>query len=108
MLRCGRVGETYNLGSGEELSIDELADAILGILAKPATLKRYVEDRPGHDRRYLLDHSKIERELGWRPSISFREGLTQTVEWYQAHRDWWWPKKHVAAAVDEFSWGASM
>ncbi len=102
VLLHGRGGEAYNVGSGEERSIEEIADAVLALLAKPALLKRYVEDRPGHDRRYLLDHSKIERELGWRPRVRFEEGLRETVGWYRDHRDWWEPKKH--AVLDEFAW----
>lgn len=107
VLRDGRLGETYNIGTGEERSIEQIADAVLEILAKPPTLKRYVEDRPGPDRRYLLDHSKIRRELGWRPTISFEDGLRETIEWYGGHRDWWLPKKLGTTAVDEFSWSAS-
>ncbi len=103
VLLRGRVGETYNIGSGEEHSIEEIADAILGILGKPADLKRYVEDRPGHDRRYLLDHGKITAELGWRPRIGFDDGLRATIEWYRAHREWWAPKK-ATSRIDEFAW----
>jgi dTDP-glucose 4,6-dehydratase len=102
VLLRGKVGETYNVGSGDERSIEEIADAILDLLGKPRTLKRYVQDRPGHDRRYLLDHSKIERELGWRPRILFADGLREAVTWYQTNRAWWEPKKE--AAVDEFAW----
>jgi dTDP-glucose 4,6-dehydratase len=105
ILRGGRIGETYNIGSSEERSIDDVADAILAILGKPSSLKTYVEDRPGHDRRYLLDHTKIERELGWRPEVSFDDGLRSTVEWYAGHPDWWRVKK--AKRLDEFAWPAS-
>ncbi len=104
ILRHGRIGETYNVGSGEERSVGDLADRVLSILGKPLSLKRHVEDRPGHDRRYLLDHKKLEQELGWRPRLSFAQGLPLTVEWYRAHRDWWWPKKN--AVVDEFAWSS--
>src|SRR5918912_1968711 len=86
VLREGRLGETYNVGSRTEASIEELADRILGLLDKPASLKTIVPDRPGHDRRYLLDASKIERELGWRPSIDFERGLDETVPWYADNR----------------------
>lgn len=105
VLRGGRLGETYNVGSGVERSIDQIADAVLGALGMPPTLRTYVDDRPGHDRRYLLDHSKIERELGWRPSIPFESGLSATVDWYRARRDWWAVKKERALAeVDETAW----
>ena len=60
---------------------------------KPESLKTIVPDRPGHDRRYLLDSSKIGRELGWQPEIGFDEGLRETVEWYEANRAWWEPLK---------------
>jgi dTDP-glucose 4,6-dehydratase len=57
-------------------------------MGKPPSLIRFVKDRPGHDRRYAIDCSKIERELGWRPSVSFEDGLRDTVRWYAANRDW--------------------
>jgi dTDP-glucose 4,6-dehydratase len=67
-----------------------------------------VEDRPAHDRRYLLDHTKIERELGWRPRVVFEDGLAATIRWYAEHRDWWMSKRTaLAGAVDERAWGAS-
>jgi dTDP-glucose 4,6-dehydratase len=103
VLRDGRVGETYNVGSRLEASIEELADRILALLDKPASLKTIVPDRPGHDRRYLLDASKIERELGWRPSIDFDDGLEETVRWYADNRDWWEPLKR-RAPVEETAW----
>jgi len=89
ILLKGRVGESYNIGTGVEKSIEQITDAILDILGKPASLKTYVPDRPGHDRRYLLDSSKIRRELGWEPRISFEDGLRQTVEWYRDNQEWW-------------------
>lgn len=108
VIRRGRAGETYNVGSGEERSVEQLGDEILAILDKPRTLKRYVEDRPGHDRRYLLDHAKIERELGWRPEIRFDDGLRTTVAWYRDHRGWWAPKKaRLADELDETRWAAA-
>ncbi|MCL4446355.1 MAG: dTDP-glucose 4,6-dehydratase [Actinobacteria bacterium] len=91
VIERGRVGETYHVGSGVEASINEIADLILSVLAKPDSLKTIVPDRPGHDRRYLLDTSKIEGELGWRPEIGFKDGLSETVEWYASNRAWWEP-----------------
>ena len=105
ILERGKIGETYNVGSGDERSVEEIADAVLAGANKPATLKTYVEDRPGHDRRYLLDHSKITRELGWKPEIEFTAGLRSTVEWYRANRAWWEPKR--AAVLDEAAWSAA-
>ena len=89
IIQNGKVGETYNVGSGLEKSIEEIADIILETLNKPATLKTYVADRPGHDRRYLLDSSKICRELNWKPEIDFESGLRDTIHWYVENRAWW-------------------
>ena len=106
VLLRGRIGETYNIGSGDERSVEEIADAVLDATGKARTLKTYVEDRPSHDRRYLLDHSKISRELGWEPRVGFAQGLRETVGWYRDHRDWWEPKRALAlAGVDESRWG---
>jgi dTDP-glucose 4,6-dehydratase len=99
----GTLGETYNVGSGLEVSIEELADLVLLLTGKPATLKTIVPDRPGHDRRYLLDSSKIRRELGWEPQIGWEQGLRDTVEWYRANRAWWEPLKE-RAPVSETAW----
>jgi len=105
VLDRGQSGETYNVGSGDERSVEEIADAVLELLEKPRSLKSYVDDRPGHDRRYLLDHSKITRDLGWRPAVSFERGLGETVAWYREHRGWWSPKKLATRKqVDEFAW----
>jgi dTDP-glucose 4,6-dehydratase len=99
----GRAGETYNVGSGNEASIEEIADLVLAALEKPAELKTIVPDRPGHDRRYLLDSSKLRRELGWKPEIPWEDGLGETVQWYAANRDWWEPLK-ARAPVEESAW----
>jgi dTDP-glucose 4,6-dehydratase len=100
VLERGTVGETYNVGSGREASIEEIADRILELTGKPAELKTIVPDRPGHDRRYLLDSSKLRRELGWEPEREFGAGLAATVEWYAVHRDWWEPLKERAPVVE--------
>ena len=102
----GRVGETYHVGTGVEASIEEIADRVLAALGKPQTLKTIVPDRPGHDRRYLLDASKIRRQLGWTPQIDFHLGLAQTVEWYAGRRDWWEPLRGRAPVV-ESAWQSS-
>jgi dTDP-glucose 4,6-dehydratase len=104
VLERGRIGETYHVGSGVEASIDEIADAVLAALGKPATLKTIVPDRPGHDRRYLLDSGKIARELGWTPSVPFAEGLPATVRWYADHRSWWEPLRDRAPVVEQLAW----
>jgi dTDP-glucose 4,6-dehydratase len=103
VLERGREGETYNVGSGVERSIAEIADLVLELTGKPASLKTIVPDRPGHDRRYLLDSSKLRRELGWEPEISFEAGMRSTVEWYRENRDWWEPLKE-RALVRETAW----
>jgi dTDP-glucose 4,6-dehydratase len=104
ILDDGRVGETYHVGTGEERSIEEIADAVLAALGKPASLKTIVPDRPGHDRRYLLDASKIRAELGWEPQVSFESGLRETVEWYAASRDWWEPLLERAPVDETAAW----
>jgi dTDP-glucose 4,6-dehydratase len=103
VLREGRLGETYNVGSGVEATIEEIADRILELTGKPASLKKIVPDRPGHDRRYLLDATKIRQELGWTASRGFDEGLAETAAWYEANRDWWEPLK-ARAPVEESAW----
>ncbi len=89
VIKDGKIGETYNIGSGVEKSIEEITDFILNILEKPQNLKTYVPDRPGHDCRYLLNSEKIHSELGWKPTIPFEQGLEQTIQWYIENRDWW-------------------
>jgi dTDP-glucose 4,6-dehydratase len=103
VLQRGRVGETYLVGSGIEATVEEIADRVLDALGKPQSLKKIVPDRPGHDRRYLLDSSKLRTELGWEPAFDFDEGLRATVEWYVEHRSWWEPLKG-RAPVSETSW----
>jgi len=84
----GRVGEVYNIGGRTEKTNLELTHLLLDLLGKPRSLIRFVADRPGHDRRYAIDCSKIERELGWRPTVAFDEGLRQTIAWYQNNSAW--------------------
>jgi dTDP-glucose 4,6-dehydratase len=103
VLERGRVGETYHVGTGVERSIEEIADSVLAALGKPQDLKKIVPDRPGHDRRYALDWTKIRDELGWTPSIEFEPGLTETVRWYADHREWWEPLRE-RAPVREDAW----
>jgi dTDP-glucose 4,6-dehydratase len=103
VLERGREGETYNVGSGVEASIEEIADLVLRLTGKPESLKTIVPDRPGHDRRYLLDSSKIRRELGWTDDIPFERGLAETAEWYAANRGWWEPLRE-RAPVEETAW----
>jgi len=89
VLAAGRPGEVYNIGSGEERANLDVAREILRLTGRPETLLTHVKDRPGHDRRYALDHAKIRTELGWTPTISFATGLRHVVEWYRRHEAWW-------------------
>ena len=101
----GRIGETYNIGSDVERSIEQIADGILDALGKPKSLKSIVPDRPAHDRRYFVDWTKVRTELGWEPSIDFDEGLRDTVRWYAEHRTWWEPLKGRAPVIEDEAWG---
>jgi dTDP-glucose 4,6-dehydratase len=89
VLHQGRAGEVYNIGGESERTNLAVAETILDHLGKPRSLLRFVTDRPGHDRRYAIDCSKIEKALGWKPSISFEEGIRQTITWYQGQQEWW-------------------
>jgi dTDP-glucose 4,6-dehydratase len=86
--RQGRIGEVYNIGGHCEKTNLDLTHTLLRTLGKSTSLIRYVADRPGHDRRYAIDCSKIERELGWRPTVKFDEGIAATVDWYKANVAW--------------------
>lgn len=89
VLEAGREGQVYNIGGRSERTNLEIVKAILSALGKPESLIRYVADRPGHDRRYAIDDTKIERELGWVRSRRLDEGLHATIEWYKANEPWW-------------------
>lgn len=88
-LEQGRSGEVYNIGGGAERRNIDIVKAILGLVGKPESLIQYVKDRPGHDRRYAIDPSKIRAELGWTPAHTFEQGLAETVRWYVDHPAWW-------------------
>ena len=88
ILEKGREGEIYNIGGNCALPNLEVVRRILHITQRPQELIRFVADRPGHDRRYALSSRKIMQETGWRPEMSFEEGLARTVAWYQANQDW--------------------
>jgi len=90
VLHQGKVGEVYNIGGGNQINTVELASTILMVMDKPLDLMAFVLDRPGHDRRYALDCSKI-ATLGWRPLHSFDDALEKTIAWYQENA-WWWRK----------------
>jgi dTDP-glucose 4,6-dehydratase len=103
VLQADVAGETFNVGSGVEASIEEIAELVLELTSKPESLKKIVPDRPGHDRRYLLDSSKLRRELGWEPEIAWEDGLRETVGWYAANREWWEPLRE-RVPVEETAW----
>jgi dTDP-glucose 4,6-dehydratase len=84
----GEPGQIYNVGGGNERENITVAEQIVGQLGKSRDLIRLVQDRPGHDRRYAVDCSKL-RRLGWSPAVPFEEGLCATIQWYQEHEDWW-------------------
>ncbi|MEB3198112.1 MAG: dTDP-glucose 4,6-dehydratase [Candidatus Sericytochromatia bacterium] len=98
VLEAGQAGEVYNIGGHNEQTNQAITALILRALGKPDSLVRHVQDRPGHDRRYAIDASKIERELGWRPRFDFAQGLAETIAWYQANAAWWEPLR--ARAVE--------
>jgi dTDP-glucose 4,6-dehydratase len=102
ILHEGRVGETYNIGSGFEADVETIADALLDIFGLDQSWKMYVPDRPGHDRRYLLDSSKLRSELGWAPAYEFEAGFRDTVQWYRDNEWWWQPL--LAKLLDESAW----
>jgi dTDP-glucose 4,6-dehydratase len=105
ILERGRVGETYHVGTGVERSIEEIADTVLGRLGKPSALKTIVPDRPGHDRRYVLDWTKIRTELGWEPEMDWDAGIAETIDWYADHAEWWEPLRGRAPVAEATAWG---
>jgi dTDP-glucose 4,6-dehydratase len=88
-LEKGKKGETYNIGGGAERRNIDIVKGILKRVGKPETLIKFVQDRPGHDRRYAIDPSKTKRELGWSAAHTFEQGLDDTVTWYLENRTWW-------------------
>lgn len=84
----GKSGEVYNFGGNSEYANIDVVKLVLNLLDKPESLISYVKDRPGHDQRYAIDASKALTELGWQPTITFKDGLKQTVEWYISHPEW--------------------
>jgi dTDP-glucose 4,6-dehydratase len=89
ILHKGREGEVYNIGGHNERTNLQVVKTILRELGKPESLIRFVADRPGHDRRYAIDPTKIRNELGWEPTTAFDDGIKKTIEWYLNHKPWW-------------------
>jgi dTDP-glucose 4,6-dehydratase len=88
VLRTGIDGEVYNIGGNNEKANIEIVKLIISTLGKSEDLIKYVKDRPGHDRRYAIDNTKITTQLGWEPSYTFEEGIKETIEWYVNNKGW--------------------
>jgi dTDP-glucose 4,6-dehydratase len=95
VLERGRAGEVYNIGGDGELTNIEVVKMILSELKKPDSLIKYVQDRLGHDRRYAIDSSKTQKELGWAPKHRPAQGIKETIAWYVANRAWWEPLRKI-------------
>ena len=89
IVQKGKIGETYCIGGNAEKMNMEIVKKILELLNKGEEMIEYVKDRPGHDRRYAIDFSKISSELGWQPRTSFEDGMKKTVDWYKTNENWW-------------------
>lgn len=103
ILTKGRIGETYLIGADGERSNRDVVQAILGAFGESEDDFEWVRDRPGHDRRYAIDSSKLQNELGWRPCYTdFSRGLQETIEWYKTNKDWWFADKDGVEARYNF------
>ncbi|MPM81234.1 dTDP-glucose 4,6-dehydratase [bioreactor metagenome] len=89
IVREGTVGEVYNIGGHNERTNLEVVKTIIKTLGKSEDLIHFVQDRPGHDRRYAIDPTKIHDTLGWYPETDFNTGIQMTIDWYLEHQDWW-------------------
>ncbi|MFB7118341.1 dTDP-glucose 4,6-dehydratase [Bacillus tropicus] len=100
VLHKGKNGEVYNVGGNNERTNIEIVKTILKALDKPESLIKYVTDRPGHDRRYAIDATKLCEELGWSPKYNFDTGIEQTIKWYLENQDWW--KNIISGEYQEY------
>jgi len=91
LISNGKSGEVYNITAWNEITNKTIVEKILDLLGKPKNLIEYVDDRPGHDRRYSIDASKIQKQTGWKPKYDFEQALKETVEWYTKNQKWWEP-----------------
>jgi dTDP-glucose 4,6-dehydratase len=89
VLHKGESGQVYNIGGNNEKTNIEIVKLILDILNKSESLIKYVKDRPGHDKRYAIDFTKIQKELGWIPKYTFDKGIEETISWYLENKEWW-------------------
>jgi dTDP-glucose 4,6-dehydratase len=101
LIERGGLGESYNVGGGNEVRNIDLTKHILNLIGRPESLIRPFQDRQGHDQRYALDTTKL-RALGWNPAVNFNDGLADTVEWYRTHESWWRPIKEQDSAFHEY------
>ncbi len=101
IVHAGKAGETYCVGGDSEKTNLEITNKILELLGMGEDMIEHVADRPGHDRRYSIDFSKIKRELGWTPQTDFDSGMQKTVRWYQEHREWW---QRVKSRGSRYDW----
>jgi dTDP-glucose 4,6-dehydratase len=102
ILEKGKIGETYMMGGDSELSVLDTAKALLSVMGLTENMLEYQSDRPGQDRRYAIDHTKISQELGWLPTRTFEEGLRDMVSWYRKNESWWRPIRQSAAYREWF------
>ena len=89
IFKKGKMGQSYNIAGHNELDNNTIVRTILKIMEKPSSLITYVRDRPGHDFRYSLDSTKIQKEVGWKPMYTFESGLSHTINWYLNNKNWW-------------------
>lgn len=102
VLHKAEPGEVYNIGSGDEISNIEITKIILSEMGLGEEMIEWVKDRPGHDRRYSIDHSKITKDLGWKPVKNFKDGLKETIVWYRDN-EWWWKKIKNGEYLDYYN-----
>lgn len=88
IITSGKIGETYCIGGGEERANIDVTKLLIKVLGRDDSFIEFVKDRPGHDLRYAMNYSKIEKDLGWKPAVTFEEGIQKTVQWFKEHREW--------------------
>lgn len=101
VIEKGSLGESYCVGGDSEKNTVQIAKAIIDALGKSEDLIKFTKDRPGHDPRYAIDHSKITTELGWKPEYTFETGIEATIEWYKQNQEWWKPVSALAEQIAE-------
>ena len=89
IIHKGEIGETYCIGGDNQPTNLDVIKRICAIFGKDESVITFVKDRPGHDRRYAIDHTKITKDLGWKPSVDLETGLSSTIEWYKNNEAWW-------------------